>query len=167
MKAENVTIAGSRPRFPECNALHWTVVDVANEIPLTFFHRCLSVALMMVGVVFFQNAQDVVSVSRKSPKPPSVQQIGTPTSISPSAAIKSNARVALDHAAIEAAQSEWVVEARHMLDQSVKGSSHRNRCTLPNFMKVTEFACIVVMRKPPLCGNYAPQPTHHADPKAV
>nr|CAD7602252.1 unnamed protein product [Timema genevievae] len=69
---------------------------------------------------------------------------------------------------LRSAQSEWGVdEARHMLDQSVKGSCHSNRCTLPDFLTVTEYACTVVTRQLPLCGSYAPQPTPHADPKAV
>nr|CAD7450325.1 unnamed protein product [Timema bartmani] len=63
-------------------------------------------------------------------------------------------------------RQEWGVEDR-LLDQSVKGSCHSNRCALPDFLTVTEYACTVVTRKLPLCGNYVPQPTHHAAPKAV
>nr|CAD7442926.1 unnamed protein product [Timema bartmani] len=68
---------------------------------------------------------------------------------------------------LRSAQLEWGVEACHMLDQSVKRSCHSNRCTLPDFLTVTEYACIVVTRKLLLCGNYAHQPNHHVDPKAV
>nr|CAD7425701.1 unnamed protein product [Timema monikensis] len=59
------------------------------------------------------------------------------------------------------------VEARHMLDQSVKSNCHSNRCTLSDFFTVTEYARIVVTRQLPPCGNYVPQPTHHADLKAL
>nr|CAD7265042.1 unnamed protein product [Timema shepardi] len=48
------------------------------------------------------------------------------------------------------------LKARHMLDQSLKGSCHSNRGTLPDFLTVTEYACIVVTCKLPLCGNHAP-----------
>nr|CAD7462211.1 unnamed protein product [Timema tahoe] len=69
---------------------------------------------------------------------------------------------------LRSVQLEWGVdEARHMLDQSVKGSCHSNLCTLPDFLTVTEYACTVVTRQLPLCGSYAPQPTPHADPKEV
>nr|CAD7457225.1 unnamed protein product [Timema tahoe] len=68
---------------------------------------------------------------------------------------------------LRSAQLEWGVEACHMLDQSVKRSCHSNRCTLPDFLTVTEYACIVVTRKLLLCGNYAHQHNHHVDPKAV
>nr|CAD7574634.1 unnamed protein product [Timema californicum] len=55
------------------------------------------------------------------------------------------------------------LEARHMLDQSVKGGCHTNRYTLPDFLTVTEYACIVITCQLLLCGNCAPQPTHHAN----
>nr|CAD7401514.1 unnamed protein product [Timema poppensis] len=55
------------------------------------------------------------------------------------------------------------LEARHMLDQSVKGGCHTNRYTLPDFLIVTEYACIVITCQLLLCGNCAPQPTHHAN----
>nr|CAD7437848.1 unnamed protein product [Timema bartmani] len=39
---------------------------------------------------------------------------------------------------LRSAQAEWGAEARHILDQSVKASCHSNRCTLPDFLTVTE-----------------------------
>nr|CAD7402484.1 unnamed protein product [Timema cristinae] len=48
-----------------------------------------------------------------------------------------------------------------------EGSCHSNRCTLPDFLTVTEYACIVITRQLLLCGNYALQPTHHANSRDV
>nr|CAD7257967.1 unnamed protein product [Timema shepardi] len=41
-------------------------------------------------------------------------------------------------ARLRSAQPEWGEEACHIIDQSVKGSCHSNRCTLPDFLTVTE-----------------------------
>ncbi|CAG2060286.1 unnamed protein product [Timema podura] len=68
---------------------------------------------------------------------------------------------------LRSARPEWEVEARHMLDQSVKGGYHSNRCTLPDFLTVTEYACLVVTSKLQLSGNHEPHPTHHANSSYV